>query len=274
MAIYGCDSAAAVTEATWRGAAQALGGAPSWWGRYLAEYAVSREEVSWLHSRGAAVLLIWNGSSGKDVAQEEPSGRAAAHAAVEAARRLGAPLGTAIVVDVEAGWEPTAEWLVGWAEGVAAAGYVPGWYVAPEASVIVPLTAARAVSPAARGGLVWVAAWLAAGAMPAPLPAEDACPSVAGGPADLWQFAGSVPVGGASVDISLARSPRGLWCPAQPFADVPASAPWAADVADAVAAGLMVGVGGDRFAPDAPLTRAEAAAICARLARRLGWVRG
>ncbi|WP_170157775.1 S-layer homology domain-containing protein [Thermodesulfitimonas autotrophica] len=55
------------------------------------------------------------------------------------------------------------------------------------------------------------------------------------------------------------------------FADAQRIAPWARQaVATAAAAGLMSGVGENRFAPKAPVTRAQAAAILYRLAARLG----
>lgn len=55
------------------------------------------------------------------------------------------------------------------------------------------------------------------------------------------------------------------------FADAQMIAPWARRaVATAAAAGLMTGVGENRFAPKAPVTRAQAAVILYRLAERLG----
>jgi hypothetical protein len=55
------------------------------------------------------------------------------------------------------------------------------------------------------------------------------------------------------------------------FADAAEIAPWARRaVATAAMAGLMSGVGENRFAPKAPVTRAQAAAILYRLAERLG----
>ncbi|MEW5762928.1 MAG: S-layer homology domain-containing protein, partial [Bacillota bacterium] len=55
------------------------------------------------------------------------------------------------------------------------------------------------------------------------------------------------------------------------FADAQRIAPWARQaVATAAAAGLVKGVGNERFAPKAPVTRAQMAAILYRLAARLG----
>ncbi|MEW6574367.1 MAG: S-layer homology domain-containing protein [Bacillota bacterium] len=55
------------------------------------------------------------------------------------------------------------------------------------------------------------------------------------------------------------------------FADAQRIAPWARQaVATAAAAGLVTGVGKNRFAPKEPVTRAQAAAILYRLAARLG----
>ncbi|MDI6711389.1 MAG: S8 family serine peptidase [Bacillota bacterium] len=55
------------------------------------------------------------------------------------------------------------------------------------------------------------------------------------------------------------------------FADAAGIAPWAKNaVAEAAARGLMLGVAADRFAPKATITRAQAAAILARLGDRLG----
>jgi len=54
---------------------------------------------------------------------------------------------------------------------------------------------------------------------------------------------------------------------AAPFADVPPSAWYAADLAAAQAAGLARGVGGGRFAPDAAVTREQAAELVARALR-------
>lgn len=60
--------------------------------------------------------------------------------------------------------------------------------------------------------------------------------------------------------------------PTPTFSDVPAEAWYARDVALAVETGLMQGVGGNRFAPEGIATRAELAAVAARVARRAGWV--
>ncbi len=65
----------------------------------------------------------------------------------------------------------------------------------------------------------------------------------------------------------------GATVPPAPFTDVPAGAWYAALVAEAAAAGLVQGVGGGRFAPEADASRADLAAVAARVAERAGWVR-
>ena len=55
----------------------------------------------------------------------------------------------------------------------------------------------------------------------------------------------------------------------QRFADVPADAWYAAEVARAAELGIVEGIGGDKFEPDRAVTRAEAAAMCVRLHDRL-----
>ncbi len=58
---------------------------------------------------------------------------------------------------------------------------------------------------------------------------------------------------------------------APPFADADQVSPWARDaVASVYARGLMHGVSAERFAPQAEVTRAQAAAIMARLAEEIG----
>lgn len=56
-----------------------------------------------------------------------------------------------------------------------------------------------------------------------------------------------------------------------PFSDIDQVSPWARDaVASVYAWGLMHGVSSERFAPQAEVTRAQAAAIMARLAEKIG----
>ncbi len=69
----------------------------------------------------------------------------------------------------------------------------------------------------------------------------------------LWESAGAVPF-----DANT------------PFTDVAPTAAYAPAVGWACGEGILYGVGEDRFAPDRPITREEAAALLRRWAGRLG----
>lgn len=90
--------------------------------------------------------------------------------------------------------------------------------------------------------------------LPTALAAEAATPVTRGDfLMALWEHAG-----GVSYDVTT------------PFTDVEPTAPCSIAVGWACGEGLVLGVGGQRFAPDRPITREEAAVLLRRYAERLG----
>lgn len=269
------DSANRLLPSVLGSARTLLGTAPAGAVRYLAEYAVTRQEVEFAHSQGLALGLCWNGATGADVAGTRALGTTHGRRAVVAARGLGAPDGTALILDVEASWNPTADFLAGYADAVHTEGFTAGFYGAASSSPFVTaFSAAAAADPAASGAVLWDAAWETAGTLPHPLPTSLAGRTIAGRQCALWQFAGGV--ASDTLDLTLADAALpGFWRPptAGQFTDVAPGAPYAAAVEAVARLGLMRGAQRDpaRFEPSRALTRAEAAEIVARIARRAGW---
>jgi hypothetical protein len=276
MARLAVDSAGTVDASLWSRVTSSLGQAPTVWFRYVGgPFAATREEVAWLHDHGVAVGLAYNGTTAATVAEGYARGLEDAARATEAAQALGAPSTVALFADLEAGWSPSSAWIQGWADGQRAGPFAGagGLYGNPaDPAFAEAFAAARAANGNAAALFLWSAHPILdppdPRAVPPWRPATAAGPGVA-----VWQYA--LDACGGLVDLDLVDDGfTGLWAPRPPvpFRDVPADAWYAEDVADAAALGLLRGVAPDRFDPDAPVTRAELAAVVARIARRAGWL--
>ena len=270
MPRYGFDS---LSDARfiWRQAVGAAGQAPDFWIRYIGGAgAVTAAEVAALHSLGVAVGLLYNATTSTRVQGTAADGAADARQAIAAAQALGAPANVRLGLDLEAGWQPSADYVIGWARAQAAgpfagsglvygAPYDPGFQGA--------MQGAQEAGGAAAALVLW-----SAQPEPGPTPVPEWGPATCWNyPVVLWQFAEAA--FGGIVDLDLAADGySGLWeVPVPTFSDVPEDAWYTPDVSAAVAAGLMQGVGGNRFAPEADATRADLAAVGARIAERWGW---
>jgi hypothetical protein len=247
----GVDSASPVTPALYDQVTAALKQPPRWWARYLrsgggAATPVDRAEVDLLHARGCAVLLVWNHAGARDVAEGRPTGAVQAALAAEDAHRIGYPAGCMLPGDIEAPWHPTAEYLVGYAEGVAQAGYHPAFYAASGSVAFADaLRVARAASAAVAGAPLWVAAWEGAGGDLVPPWRAQA---IDGTPARLWQAVGSAD--GGRVDVDEAAALRGMWLPPVAAREAPGRAQ-APDPAQQALARLGSALGAAQTAYDA-----------------------
>jgi len=104
--------------------------APAFVGRYGPDYAITAEEVAWLHQQPISILALWNEDQhGTTLGGSITDGEAAAGRAVAFWRGLGAPSGTAIYLDVEAAFWISGEYLTGWVRGCHADGFVGGCYI-------------------------------------------------------------------------------------------------------------------------------------------------
>ena len=245
---------------------------PDFWIRYLhGPGPVTASEIAALRQDGIAVGLISGTATASRVQGTYADGYADAHADVAAAQALGAPANVRLMLDLEAGWSPSAHYLLGWCE----------------AQVAGPFAGAGCLycDPYSPGTQNAIAALLAVWRYPQnepvlwsaePEPGAGGIP--AWGPATcyglsvvLWQYAESA--FGGIVDLDLAADGyTGLWeaVPVGEFSDVPSTAWYASDVATAAKDGLMEGVGNGMFAPDAALTRAEGAALAVRIMAKVG----
>jgi|GEM_PF-4012615 len=271
MPRYGFDSLSDA-RSIWQQAVGAAGRTPDFWIRYIGGAgAVTAAEVGALHGLGVAVGLLYNATTAARVQGTAADGAADAQRAIAAAQALGAPRHVRLGFDLEAGWTPSPEYVIGWAQAQAAgpfagsglvygAPYDPGFQAA--------MHGAQSAGGAAAALVLW-----SAQPEPGPAPVPTWGPATCWNyPVVLWQFAEEA--FGGIVDLDLAADGySGLWeVPVPTFSDVPPGAWYAPDVSAAVAAGLMQGVGGDRFAPESVATRAELAAVASRIAERWGWV--
>lgn len=211
--LFGVDSSAPADSGFLARVTQWAGQRPAFWARYLgsgggAATPLSREEAAFLFAQGVAIALVFN-----DVDQHAlgtaAEGEDAAARALAQARAIGVPAAVTIYADIEAGWQLTAPWLLGWIRIMLAHGQVPGVYVGLAQPVVQSvLHSLRAREPGLMAHLsLWDAQWAesswdapAGGMRSLPRwiraqPSEDALQL------GLWQFAG--PSCGASVDLDL-----------------------------------------------------------------------
>lgn len=128
---FGVDSAGYATDYYDR-VVQAFGPV-AWWGRYLPVYSLTPAERDFLHSKGVAILPLWNNDQSGAVigSGSVERGRAEAVLACAAWRALGLPAACVVITDVESNMFLSSQALQGWIEGCHAAGYVAGVYLNP-----------------------------------------------------------------------------------------------------------------------------------------------
>jgi hypothetical protein len=118
--------------------ASAFGGAPDFWGRYLTTTyncpGLSGAEIATAKAHHMGILPIFDDYDCSNYVGYA-TGMGYANAAVAAARRLGIPAGTGLVVDIEppgdacpGAWFVDSSFLEAWYDGVTKAGYAPVYY--------------------------------------------------------------------------------------------------------------------------------------------------
>lgn len=130
--LWGVDSAQNVTEELVECVKRNFG-YPKFWGRYLFRVqnfseGLTREEISFIHSKGIKLLPIYNASR---EAEGYAEGRAAARDAICKAQSLCIPKGTLLIADIEPFFLVDGPWILGWTEVLYACGYKSGIYNAP-----------------------------------------------------------------------------------------------------------------------------------------------
>jgi hypothetical protein len=110
---------------------------PSFVGRYIGSadlnYNLTPAEILFLHERGCAILICYNGATAQSVNGDYRAGLAEGWRAGTLAHDLKIPPTntTAIFIDIESGWPVTAGFIAGYHVGLLAHGYIPGVYGNP-----------------------------------------------------------------------------------------------------------------------------------------------
>jgi hypothetical protein len=131
---------------------------PEFWGRYIGgQFALAIAEVNFLNAAGCKILVIYNNTSSDGVQGAFIDGQNAAQLATNAATNLGAPPGLAIYADIEGYWIPTADWLRGWATGIVAGGFSPGFYcdTTPGGTFSLAYCKAALIEPTVASSYLW-----------------------------------------------------------------------------------------------------------------------
>ncbi len=235
-------------------------------------YPTSAAAIQWVRASGRAIAAYWEDLTPEEAAGSYQRGHLCAQAAIAAAQAVGLPTCVRLYVGIEAGWSPSAEFLTGWADGQTAGPYhgSGGVYGSPYS---VALQNALAAARAANGNAAQMPLWSAepepGGAPAVPEWGPATC---AGATVSMWQWQEDWQTGQGATDLDLmADGAGGIWEGLQvgDFTDVSADAWYAPAVAEAVQAGLMDGIAPGRFDPQGTVTRAQLAAVCARVAPRL-----
>ena len=154
----GVDSADS-SLALWSLVTAAFGRKPQVWFRYIGgEFATDQSEIAWLHSNDCAVGLVYNEAFENDVCGPQSVGEEHARNAIRALKKLGAPAGVTVFCDIESSWSPSAEFIIGWADTLAASPYSPGVYCNPNVTAVqIALSTEAAVSANVTNMPIWSA---------------------------------------------------------------------------------------------------------------------
>ncbi len=101
---------------------------PSFWGRNMTgKYAVTKEEIAFLHQMGCKVALIANGFEEVSIASNNAQNDALR--TIEAAKRLGVPQNKGITLFAEIPGKLCVNhnWMIGYANHLLRNGYCPGF---------------------------------------------------------------------------------------------------------------------------------------------------
>jgi len=231
--IPGFDSAAPLSPALLAAADRTLRQPARVRAEYLDSFSQGRAGVELAHQHGLAVLLVANSTTIRLVRGDYTEGLAYGHAQAALARDLGAPPGTGIVVDIEAVFQPTPEWLAGVVYAWLVEGCEPLVYCSlRQPASVNTLLAAHMHYPAMRHVTIWSATpcLQSGGAWDRGLP-EWQANHIPGYATVGWQFAEGVDTGDGAVDLDLwDGAMRGLWLPERPMT------PPAPDVQEAIVA--------------------------------------
>lgn len=103
---------------------------PLFWGRYLSS--LTLKEVAYLHEKRVGVLVLHNSFGKSSVKGNEVEGRRVADDAVRLASGVVTRNQSKVTIyaNIDIGFEPTADWLVGWMKGIfnSPFGGVGGFY--------------------------------------------------------------------------------------------------------------------------------------------------
>lgn len=128
---WGVDSANSANSSTggqtlFDNITQLAGRAPEFWGRYIgSSFSLTATEAEFLHGKSCKILVIYNGAhnSPSSVQGGFTEGANDANRAITAAKAVGVPAKVWIYADIEAGWNPTAEWFQGWSDTMSSSQY-------------------------------------------------------------------------------------------------------------------------------------------------------
>ncbi len=198
---------------------QLAGGVPSFWGRYIGgRYSLTPMEVSFLHSKGCRILVVYNGTlnNPSSIQGGIAEGTADAQKAVLAAQQLAIPTNVCIFADIETGWPVTADWCRGWAVAVQQSGYRAGFYGNPLQSnapnFSVPYCSAYSSEPALANSLVFSSepepGCSTAGNAPAFAPSTPICNQTG---TVVWQYAENCFNGQVDQDLAIDAGLAAMW---------------------------------------------------------------
>jgi hypothetical protein len=135
-----------------------LGVQPRFWGRYLGT--IDAAEVGYLHDRDVRVLPIFRGVGAQQVQGDRTKGQTAGQQAIDSATLLGVPAGKVVFLNIEPGWKPSKDFILGWWDKFEPSQFYEGLYANPKAFFGQTYPAAYAargvqVPPMTASKLVW-----------------------------------------------------------------------------------------------------------------------
>lgn len=98
---------------------------PIFWGRNLVgENSLTRAEIAFLHKHGCKIAAIY---TSPDAKKKEEQGKKLAKEIVAKAVEMGVPVGKVIFLEIDENEDATRDYMRGFARGLIAAGYTPGF---------------------------------------------------------------------------------------------------------------------------------------------------